>query len=238
MTGVLAVPALRGMGAGIPSADARMRAVSAIVLAVGAGLFLAGIGLPSVLPALALIAAGALLTIPALRRLLPPGTLRAAAGMPATVATMGLLNLAFFGVDVFVPLTLVEVRGTTIAYAGLALTAATMTWSAGSWVQARAAARVPRRLTTRLGILFLALAFVLTIALLSPAIPQLVGLLGWAAAGLGMGLAFTTLSLAMLELAPPGQEGGLGLAATCQRPRLRSRRWHRRGVDRAPAGTR
>ena len=207
LTGLLAVPALRGMSAGIPSADARTRSVSAIVLAGGAGLFLTGIGLPSVLPAVALIAVGAVLAIPALRRLLPPGTLRAAAGMPATIATMGLLNLAFFGVDAFVPLTLVEVRGTSVTFAGLALTAATMTWSVGSWVQARTAARVPRRATTWLGILFLALAFALTIALLSPAIPQPVGLLGWAMAGLGMGLAYTTLSLTMLELAASGQEG-------------------------------
>ena len=50
-----------------------------------------------------------------MRRLLPEGTLRAAPGMPATVATMGLLNLACFGVDAFVPLALVEVRGCSLA---------------------------------------------------------------------------------------------------------------------------
>jgi MFS family permease len=127
--------------------------------------------------------------------------------MPATVATMILLNLAFFGVDVYVPLALVEVRETTVAFAGLALTAATILWTAGSWIQARTAERVTRRTMARLGILLLGIAFALTAAVLFPAVPLAVGIGGWGIAGLGMGLAYTTHSLAMLELAEPGQEG-------------------------------
>lgn len=207
LTGFLAVPALRRMNAGTAAPDARARTLGAVVLAVGAGLILAGIGLPQLIPALVTIAIGAALTIPALRRLLPPGALRAAPGMPAVIATMGLLNLAFFGVDVYVPLALVEVRGTTVALAGLALTAATVTWTAGSWIQARTAPRLSRRLTTRIGILLLSLAFLVTMSVLSPSLPIPVAIAGWAVAGLGMGLAYTTLSLAMLELAAPGQEG-------------------------------
>jgi MFS family permease len=207
LTGLLAVPALRRMGGGVSSPGARTRAVSAIVLAAGAGLILSGISVPHVLPALGLTALGVLLAVPALRRLLPRGTLRAAPGMPATVATMGLLNLAFFGVDAFVPLTLVDVRGTAVGYAGLALTAATMTWSAGSWVQARTTERITRRMMAQIGIVLLGLAVLITIALLFPATPLPAGLIGWGIAGLGMGLAYTTLSLAMLELATPGQEG-------------------------------
>ncbi len=207
ITGFLAVPALRRMPAGVAAADGRPRAVAAVVLAAGAGMLLAGIGLHDLLPALALIAAGLVLTIPALRGLLPAGTLRAAAGMPAAIATMTLLNLAFFGVDVFVPLALVEVRGATVAFAGLALTAATISWTAGSWIQARTAERVSRRTMARIGILLLGIAFVLTAAALLPSVPLAVAVGGWGVAGLGMGLAYTTHSLAMLELAEPGQEG-------------------------------
>lgn len=207
LTGFLALPSLRRMNAGTPSPDARVRTFSAVVLAAGAGLILTGIALPNLVPALALTAAGIAIAFPALRRLLPAGTLRAAPGMPATIATMGLLNLAFFGVDVFVPLTLVEVRGTTVAFAGLALTAATLAWSAGSWVQARTTKRITRRTMTRVGIVFLIVAFLVTIGMLFPVMPLPVALLGWGIAGLGMGLAYTTLSLSMLELAEPGQEG-------------------------------
>jgi MFS family permease len=205
------------MPAGTPAPDARARTISALVLAGGAGLFLAGLGNGQLLPALAMGIVGLVLLVPALRHLLPPGTLRAAPGLPATIAAMGLLNLAFFGVDVFVPLTLVEVRGSTVAVAGIALTAATMAWSAGSWVQARTAERISRRAMTRVGIVLLAISFLLMIAVLFPTVPLPVGILGWGIAGLGMGLAYTTLSLAMLELAEPGQEGegsaSLNLAA-------------------------
>jgi MFS family permease len=217
LTGLLAFPQLRVMPAGTPAPDGRSRMISALVLAGGAGLFLAGLGNGQLLPALAMVTLGLLLLVPALRCLLPPGTLRAAPGLPATIATMGVLNLAFFGVDVFVPLTLVEVRGATVAVAGVALTAATMAWSIGSWVQARTAEQISRRVMTRAGVALLAFSFLLMVAILSPAVPLPVGIVGWGIAGLGMGLAYTTLSLAMLELAEPGQEGegsaSLNLAA-------------------------
>ena len=207
LAALLAFPSLRRMPAGIPSPRARARVLYAVVLAAGAGLVLAGIGIPAPAIALALSAVGLALAIPAMRRLLPAGTLRAAPGMPATIATMGLLNLAFFGVDAFVPLALVDVRGTSVAFAGLALTAATVTWTAGAWVQARTAARISRRLMVRFGLAFLAASFVITAAVLFPSTPLPVALVGWGVAGLGMGLAYTTLGLSMLELAEPGQEG-------------------------------
>ncbi len=207
LAALLAFPSLRHMPAGIPSPRARARVVYAVVLAAGSGLVLAGIGISTPAIALALTAAGLTLAIPAMRRLLPAGTLRAAPGMPATIATMGLLNLAFFGVDAFVPLALVDVRGTSVAFAGLALTAATVTWTAGAWVQARTASRISRRVMARFGLAFLATSFVITAVVLFPSTPLPVALFGWGVAGLGMGLAYTTLGLSMLELAEAGQEG-------------------------------
>lgn len=207
LAGLLAFPSLRRMSGGSAAADRRVRPVAAVALAAGAGLILAGIGLSNPALAIPLALAGLALGVPALRRLLPPGTLRAAPGMPATVATMGLLNLAFFGVDAFVPLALVEVRGASIAFAGLALTAATITWTTGSWLQARTAAQISRRAMSLLGLGILAIGIVVTGAILLPATPIALGPIGWGIAGLGMGLAYTTLSLAMLEQAEPGQEG-------------------------------
>jgi predicted MFS family arabinose efflux permease len=207
LTALLALPSLRRMPAGTPAPGTRERVTGAIVLAVGSGLVLTGIAQANPLLVVGFTAPGLALVIPALRRLLPEGSLRAASGMPATIATMGLLNLAFFGVDAFVPLALIDVRGASVAVAGLALTAATITWTAGSWIQARTATRVSRRAMTRLGLALLAASFVVTGVLLLPGTWLPLGVVGWGVSGLGMGLAYTTLSLAMLELAPSGQEG-------------------------------
>jgi MFS family permease len=207
LTGALALPSLRRMGAGTPSPAGWTRVVFAIVLAAGSGLVLTGIALTNPPLALAVTGAGLALAIPAMRRLLPPGTLRAAPGMPATVATMGLVNLAFFGVDAFVPLALVEVRGASVAFAGLALTAGTLTWSGAAWIQARTAHRVSRRAMSRVGIALLGVSFLATALALLPAFPVQASIPAWGLAGLAMGLAYTTLSLAILEQAEPGQEG-------------------------------
>ena len=239
LAGLLALPSLRRMPAGVPSPVARTRTISAIVLALGAGLVLAGIGFPNPAFALSIAAAGFLLGIPAMQRLLPPGTLRAAPGMPATVATMGLLNLAFFGVDAFVPLGLVEVRGTSVPFAGFALTAATITWSTGSWIQARTATLISRRIMTRPRV---GVAGNVVHRDDGHAGPDLAdhggcGRLGNCRSGHGPGLHHALAGHAGACPSRPGR-GRLSVAATHQRPRLRSRSRPRRGLDRPPASTR
>lgn len=225
LAAALAWPGLRRMPAGQAMTSAVVRIRYAVQLAVGAGLLLAGLGwhdrlrldrpfgipvnldLPAVVVAVGLVLLGLLIALPAGRHLLPPGTLRAAPGLPAAVATMGLLNLSFFGVDAFVPLALVELRGQSILFASLALTGATITWTIGSWVQARYVATRSRRRLIQLGMLLLALGCGLFLPVLWPAVPVLLGPIAWTVAGLGMGTAYATLALVVLETAPPGQEG-------------------------------
>jgi MFS family permease len=207
LAALLAIPTLRQIPIGAPHPQARARLIGAVALAAGTGLVLAAAGLGSPAVAIPLLLVGGSLAISAMRRLLPAGTLRAAPGMPAAVATMALLNLAFFGVDAFVPLALVDVRGTSLAFASLALTAGTIAWSSGSWVQARTASRVSRRTMERIGLSFLVAGVIVTAAVLLPQAPLALGPIGWGVAGLGMGLSYITLNLTMLELAPAGQEG-------------------------------
>ena len=160
LTGLLAFPQLRVMPAGTPCRTARARTIGALVLAGGAGLFLAGLGNGQLVPALAMVVVGLVLLVPRCAACCHRAPCAPRRGCrPAHIATMGLLNLAFFGVDVFVPLTLVEVRGSTVAVAGIALTAATMAWTVGSWVQARTAERVSRRAMTRVGVVLLSISF-------------------------------------------------------------------------------
>ena len=211
----LALPSMRRLARAGDAPRDWGRIGAALRLATGAGLLLAGLGISEAwgwLYAGALIVAGAVLGFPALRRLLPPGTLRAAPGLPAAVATHGLLNMAFFGVDAFIPLALTEVRGQSAAMAGLALTAATLTWTTGAWIQAHVAKSRSRRGTAVVGLLIIVIGIVLSIGILSPAIPVALAPVAWGVAGLGIGLAFSTISLVVLETAPAGQEGSASSA--------------------------
>ena len=181
---ILTLPSLRQLSGGHAAPRDWSAYIAAVRLSVGAGLALAG-----------------------LLRLLPPGTLRAAPGLPAAIAAHGLLNLAFFGVDAFVPLALISIRGQTASVAGIALTAATIGWTTGAWVQAHLAARRSRRGLEITGLALIALGVIGVAATLALDVPALLAALAWGVAGLGMGLAFSTNSLVVLEAAQPGQEG-------------------------------
>lgn len=184
----------------------------ALALAAGVGMALAALSTSSLVLASVLGIAGIAIAAPPLRQLVPAGTLRAKAGLPAAIATHGLLNLAFFGVDAFVPLAITNGRGQSATVAGLALTAATICWTAGSWVQAHFAARQSRRLVASVGLALIGVGIVGSAAALSPATPLMLALVAWGVAGLGMGLAFSTMSLVVLETAPAGQEGAASSA--------------------------
>lgn len=185
--------------------------ITAFQLAFGTALLLVGLGQP--LPWLiGLVAAGLVIGVPALRKLLPAGAFRAAPGLPATVVCMGFVSMSFFGVDAFIPLALHDVRGLPSAVTGLALTAATVTWTAGSWMLDRMVMRYSRRAFAVVGMILIVAGVGIGILVLNPALSPLIGILAWAVAGLGIGLAYTTLSLATLDLAPPGREGSSAAA--------------------------
>ena len=90
----------------------------ALVVAFGAGLVTLGLTVGEPLPTIALTAIGLVVGIYALRRLTPPGTLVARPIMPAAVLLRGILTFAFFSVDAFVALTLVNWRGLSATEAG------------------------------------------------------------------------------------------------------------------------
>ena len=211
LMGLAVYPQLARLGAAqrtsVPLRSDRRRAVDAVRLALGSTLLLAALGIGSLLPALALLAVGGWLTAGALRHLLPPGSLRLAKGRPSVVVTVFAIAFAFFGTEAFVPLTVVEVRGGSVTLGGLALSAAAVTWTAGSWLQVRAAAAGVRRTLVNAGAALIAAGIVVTAAVLLPGAPVMVAALGWAVAGLGMGLAYSMLALLMLETATHGEEG-------------------------------
>lgn len=209
LCGVIGLIALAGVrkvpAAETPSSETNL--VKAVLVALGAGLLLAGFGQRSWFLAVPLVLIGSAIAVPAYRALTPAGTLRARPGLPATVAVRGLLNFAFFAADAYVPFVLTTVRGLSPAIGGLALTSASFTWTAASWIQARMIEQVGARRLVRIGMAAIAVACLGMILILSPAVPALFGIVVWAIGGFGIGLAYAPLSLVTLENAPEGQEG-------------------------------
>jgi PPOX class probable F420-dependent enzyme len=220
VAGSIAVPALVRIGAAVPSvavpsAGAQAhRLTDGIRTALGVTMLLAGLtlaaGSGTVLylgAGLALIAAGAAAGLPPLRRLVPAGTLTGRPGLPATIASRGLLTFAFFGADAYVTLAVTAVRHRSPVVAGIAVTGATVAWTAGAWIQARLSDEWPGQRLVRTGLVIILAGIAGMAAVLQPGVPVAEGLAAWTVAGLGMGLAYAPLTLMMLRKAPPGQEG-------------------------------
>jgi len=202
----LAIPPLRRLPCGHEEAT-EGRVLRALLLAAGTGCALLGLDNAGSWLVIPLLVLGMAMALPALRRLVPAGTLRAASGQPAAMAIMGLLGLAFFGSEAFVPLALTDVRGRSATVAGLPLTLGTLSWTVGAWIQAREAPRRSRRSLIAAGLAMMLLGIAGTAGVLSDAVPLAVVTLAWAVNALGMGIAYSTTALAILETAPSGHEG-------------------------------
>lgn len=190
-----------------PSRSDTRRAIDALRLAVGSTLLLAAPFSGSLPLGILLVAVGAWLAIGALGHLVPAGTLTLARGRPSVIAAIFAIGFAFFGAEAFVPLTIVEVRGASVTAGGVALSAAAVTWATGSWLQARVAATGRRRALVVVGAALIGAGIVIISTVLLPGVPVAVAALGWAVGGLGMGLAYSMLTLLVLETATPGEEG-------------------------------
>lgn len=150
-------------------------------------------------------AAGLAAALLAGRRLLPPGTLRGAPGLPAVIGLRGAVAAGFFATEVLLPLILQTERGLSPARAGTILTVAAVTWALGSSIRGRGrlAPRTYLRIGTGLGVAGILVASTLVV----PAVPLAAGWAGWALAGLGVGMVYPTLALLVFELAPPAEHG-------------------------------
>ncbi len=178
----------------------------AVVAAVGIGALnyagqLRGLGL-----AVLLVAALAAVAL-AVPRLLPPGTTRAARGLPSVIAIRGLVAAAFTGAEVLLPLLLSHERGLAPSLAGAVLTFGAVGWSTGSWLRGRATWGLQHAGYVRLGGTLVALGIGGAALLAWTAVPPVVGMVAWTLAGLGMGMTHPTLSVLTLELSPVAEQG-------------------------------
>jgi MFS family permease len=179
-------------------------------LAVGSALVVAALQSANLLHAVVLLALGITLAGPALVRILPPGTLRAVAGIPAAVAARLCVNIAFFGTDTFVPFAAVRIHGASTLVGGVVIIGGSLLWTLGAQVAARSMREGSTGYAVRLGFVVLAVGIIGTSLVVLDSVPLWVTFLTWAVGGFGIGLVFNTTSSTAIAQAPPGQEGLIG----------------------------
>ena len=205
--GALVVLALRNVPAPANTEPATVPYLAVLGVVAGAGAALASLNSGVVPVAVAGGIAGGILLAASLRQLTPPRHLTARPGLTAAILSRALLTCCFFSGDAYVPYAIVTVRHAPTALAAIALTASTLTWTAGSWVQARCIARYGPRRLVRAGQCLVVAGLALMCAVLLPSVPPALGIVAWAVAGGGIGTAYAPLSLTTLDRAAPGEEG-------------------------------
>ncbi|MEV0233083.1 MFS transporter [Nonomuraea sp. NPDC050786] len=175
---------------------ATLTAVAAALIQYGSALKLAG---------LPLLLGGVVLVAVALPRLLLPGSLRAAPGLPTAPVLRGLAFGSLTASQVLIPLMLINERGLTATGAGIVLTIGALGWSTGSWIKGRGT--ISHMTAIRGGAAMVAIGIALTMLVLVDSLPVAVAYPAMAVAGLGIGALHPTVSVLVLEMSKAGEEG-------------------------------
>jgi MFS family permease len=218
ISGSLAYRGLRRLGhepatAAAPGATgSRIR--DGLIVGIGVAILTAGLATDNVAVEVVGGVVGLGITLSGFVRLVPPGTLRAERGYPTAVLLRGLLTFAFFSIDAYVALLLVEVRGWSAAEAGIALTAATLSWTAGSWIQARLSRRFAHEWFVRIGFPVVAVGIAGLGLILVPGVPAWLSVPIFGLTGLGMGLTYAQFALIVLRDVPRDSQGTVAAGLT------------------------
>lgn len=103
------------------------------------------------------------------KALMPEGFLRMREGIPAIVGMRGIIAGSFFAAEIYVPLALQEIRGASVVLSGGVLTAATITWFAGSWLQGSHKLKYSRQQVLLVGVLLTSLGIgLIPVAVFAP----------------------------------------------------------------------
>ncbi|WP_180357888.1 MFS transporter [Streptomyces sp. NP160] len=181
-----------------------------LALSAGLGAALVAPNLPA-WPAVVALVMGVPFAYLGVRRVLPPGTLGVRRGLPTNVVFAAALSTAFFTADLFIPLALTSLRGTSAPLAGTVLTAGIIGWTVGAYAPARLVkSGMSKGAVARLGASLVIAGLVVIAAVALSHVPVAIAAGGWVVAGLGAGAGFTTNSLAVLDDA----DGAVGSASS------------------------
>ncbi|NUR86969.1 MAG: MFS transporter, partial [Nonomuraea sp.] len=107
--------------------------------------------------------------------------------------------------QVLIPLMLINVRGLGPTGAGIVLTIGALGWSTGSWIKGRGT--IGDLTAIRGGAFMIAIGIALVSLVLIDAVPVAVAFVAMAISGLGIGALHPTVSVLVLRLSKPGEEG-------------------------------
>ncbi|MFT4286644.1 MFS transporter [Nocardioides sp.] len=201
---IRATPMTTPTGEGEPVATRRV----ALGVVAAAGVLLVSVAGQREVPGWpALIALGVAAIVGAGLRLLPAGSWSGRRGLPSVLGTRGFIGAAYSMAEVYVPLLLTLHRGLSIGQAGWVLTTGAVTWCLGATAAARWRRLADQPGRVRIGAVALATGIALFATAALDDVPLLVPVLGWALAGFGIGMAFSTLSVLALDAAPEGEAG-------------------------------
>lgn len=188
----------------------------ALALALGCGALIMAGGIvgsrgPAMTVAFAFAGGGIAVVVVMVDRVLPRGTLAARRGLPSAIALRTLLAMSFFGVEGFLPLATTGLLGWTPLEAGWLLSGAGITWTLGSFTEARLGGRASGRgAAVGAGVV---LAGVVAEALALRAGGPASGLyFAWWVAAFGMGVGYNVASATAMAKTAPGGEGATSSA--------------------------
>jgi MFS family permease len=178
-----------------------------LLVAVGAGLFLAGLGETNGVTRVVLVVVGLAVGAPGLMAVLPGRHEPMRSRLLGALVVGALVNLAFFGAEAFLPLTLTSVHHRSATLAGAVLTSASLTWTSASWLQAHWLPRAGARVVAASGVAMIAVGLCGLVALDSATTPWWTSYIAWVVAGGGMGLAYSTLNVEILAASTEVRRG-------------------------------
>lgn len=198
---------VRQPGGAQAAQDSRRFLWAALALAGSAGALVEGLRRADA-PGLLLGAVGLLGVGLSTRVLFPAGMWSLKAGLPSALMVRGLVAFAIMGTSSFLPLALNELRGLTLTGAGIILSLGGVTWTLGSWIQARiedARGEASRPARIRVGLSAVTIGVTVTALAALNIVPLWAIYPGWVLACLGMGVAYASISLfAMSNVGPEG----------------------------------
>ncbi|MFV0463708.1 MAG: MFS transporter [Nostocoides sp.] len=140
-------------------------------------------------------------------RLVPPGTWRCAHGLPSVLAGRALATASFFGGLTYAPLFLVRERHLGLAHAGLLVSAGSLGWSLGSFIQGLSAFNGRRERLVVIGGVLLSLSLGALALIAAVDLPTWLFIPVFVLGGTGMGLCVASQSVLALELVDTHEHG-------------------------------